>query len=157
MKRIHLPVRIRPMCEDDLDAVDVIEQQSFVAPWDRDTVARELQIEFSQTRVAVAGDGSLVGYTIAWHVDDGAHLLVLAVHPERRRHGVGRQLLAGVEADARADGLGAIHLEVRESNVAAQRLYLNADFIVTGRRMRYYPGGEDALVMVKHLEPPPEA
>ena len=42
-------------------------------------------------------------------------------------------------------------LEVRAGNVAAQQLYGAAGFMQDGRRPRYYPDGEDALLLRRPL------
>jgi ribosomal protein S18 acetylase RimI-like enzyme len=52
----------------------------------------------------------------------------LAVVPAYRRRGVGRRLLASVEAKGRALGCGKLTLEVREDNQAAQQLYREEGF-----------------------------
>jgi ribosomal-protein-alanine N-acetyltransferase len=40
-----------------------------------------------------------------------------------------------------------VQLEVRASNQPARALYARAGFVVDGRRPRYYPDGEDAVLM----------
>jgi ribosomal protein S18 acetylase RimI-like enzyme len=60
----------------------------------------------------------------------------LAVVPEARGLGVGRALLAAVDAEARARGCVKVTLEVREDNGRARRLYEHTGFI------DYTPGGE---------------
>jgi ribosomal protein S18 acetylase RimI-like enzyme len=52
----------------------------------------------------------------------------IAVSPEARGQGVGRQLLAAVEADARALGCCKVTLEVRSDNVRAMGLYRSVGF-----------------------------
>ena len=52
----------------------------------------------------------------------------LAVKPAYRRCGVGRCLLDGIEAKARALGCCKLTLEVREDNLPAQQLYRNIGF-----------------------------
>lgn len=54
----------------------------------------------------------------------------------------------------RAAGAATAWLEVRESNRAAQALYIRAGFVVTGSRRRYYCSPvEDALVLRCDLRP----
>ena len=77
----------------------------------------------------------------------------VAVHPEFRRWGLSKKLLAlGLKV---AIQLGAIEstLEVRESNLAAQKLYEKFGFREVGRRLHYYrDNNEDAVLMtVKDL------
>ena len=50
--------------------------------------------------------------------------------------------------EARQSGCNAIALEVRPSNVAALGLYEKLGFALIGRRKRYYPDKEDALVLL---------
>jgi ribosomal protein S18 acetylase RimI-like enzyme len=52
----------------------------------------------------------------------------IAVSPEFRGSGVGRKLLAAVEADARQLGCCKVTLEVRSDNVRAQGLYRSVGF-----------------------------
>jgi len=52
----------------------------------------------------------------------------IAVSPEARGQGVGRQLLAAVEADARSLGCCKVTLEVRSDNQRAMGLYRSVGF-----------------------------
>ena len=52
----------------------------------------------------------------------------IAVRPEARGRGIGRELLAAVEEHARAAGCCKVTLEVRADNVLAQRAYRAAGF-----------------------------
>ena len=65
-------------------------------------------------------------------------------------------LLLELLQEARRGGARVATLDVRVSNVDAQRLYLAFGFIKVGRRIRYYDdNGEDALVMTTaELESP---
>ena len=60
-------------------------------------------------------------------------------------------LLDRAEVEIRALGATRMLLEVRVSNVAAMKLYLERGFSGLYARPRYYPDGEDALVMEKIL------
>ena len=52
----------------------------------------------------------------------------IAVSPASRGQGIGRKLLAAVEAEARALGCCKVTLEVRSDNVRAMGLYRSAGF-----------------------------
>jgi len=66
--------------------------------------------------------------------DDQGFVAYMAVEPHARRAGVGRRLLAAVEAAARERGLPYTALMVTEDNAAARELYASAGY-VTERRL----------------------
>jgi ribosomal-protein-alanine N-acetyltransferase len=74
------------------------------------------------------------------------------VHPEWRRRGVARRLLAAALAEGASRGVVLAFLEVRPTNTRALALYDSLGFQVIGRRNGYYfDTGEDALVMEARL------
>jgi ribosomal-protein-alanine N-acetyltransferase len=91
---------------------------------------------------------SLVGYGGFWLMVDEAHISTIATHPDWRRRGIGELLMVAMIEAAVEAGAERITLEVRVSNVGAQRLYRKYGFEVTGVRKKYYSdNGEDALIM----------
>ncbi len=97
--------------------------------------------------VAECEDG-IVGYTVADRWRDHNHLVSIAVHPRKRRTGVGRTLLGELENIL---GSGLLRLELRNSNVAAMEFYLARGFKPIGTRPGYYGDGEDATIMEKRV------
>ena len=90
------------------------------------------------------------GFLMAQVVAGEAELLTLAVDPGARRQGIGRALVAGFLAEAKARGAESAFLEVAEGNAAARALYEGQGFSETGRRRGYYRGAgrvEDAILM----------
>ena len=77
----------------------------------------------------------------------------LAVHPDARGRGIAAALIAAARSLARAERLRALRLEVRESNLAARRLYEREGFCLRERRPAYYEDGEAALQLEALLEP----
>ena len=140
-------ITIRPMTEDDLDAVLAIEKASFPSPWGRILFLGELNSAHSFPMVARNSEGIVVGYICPMLVIDEGHILNVAVHPRYRGHGIGRLLVKKVLADCRFKEAEFVSLEVRPSNTVAITLYRDLGFIVTGRRKAYYENGEDALMM----------
>jgi len=68
----------------------------------------------------------------------------LAVHPEHRRLGIARLLLAACEV---ALGTRRVRLTLRTSNEAALALYRGAGYQQVDLWRKYYRDGEDGLVM----------
>jgi ribosomal-protein-alanine N-acetyltransferase len=93
----------------------------------------------------------VIGYTCRWRVTDEVHLLNVAVHPERRGLGYGRELVSAVVGEAEAARVRVIFLEVRAGNVVARRLYRLVGFKDLGVRRGYYGPGQDAIVMELRL------
>ena len=93
------------------------------------------------------GVGGLgLGLTVVRKVAEGEwEILNLAVAPSFRRQGIGRQLLG----DALAGRQGIFFLEVRESNVAARRLYSQAGFKMVTQRLQYYANPVETGVVMK--------
>jgi ribosomal-protein-alanine N-acetyltransferase len=86
-------------------------------------------------------------------VADEAEILNIAVRPGLREAGLGSHLLGMILQISAKMGMKAAHLEVRASNVPAQRLYAKFGFEQVGVRPKYYPDtGEDAFLMTLDME-----
>ena len=139
------------MCVADLEAVLEIEQASFPIPWSRNAFLQEL-LENDRAIYLIARDETerIAGYIGMWIVLDEGHITNLATHPDFRRSGVGRTLLAAMMTAGREQGVRYVTLEVRRSNLAAQQLYQKAGFAPMGVRRQYYlDNKEDAVIMWK--------
>ncbi len=90
----------------------------------------------------------LIGIGCLWAILEEAHIIMLAIHPQFQRQGLGQALLWALLKSACDRQLERSTLEVRDSNLAAFSLYKKFGFKEAGRRKRYYEDtGEDALVM----------
>jgi ribosomal-protein-alanine N-acetyltransferase len=146
------PFRIRPADLGDVDAVAAIEATAFSNPWHPQTI-RSIVAQ-GRARVLVGEDPSegVVGYAVIWWVLDQGELANLAVKENYRGRGLGSALLEQAMAEARDNQVKSLFLEVRESNRAAQNLYLARGFVQVAVRRDYYRNPrEDALVLLKTL------
>jgi [ribosomal protein S18]-alanine N-acetyltransferase len=138
----------------DLPEVSTLERACYGDPWPASAFAalpQNAQVYFAVARNAVRGQ--LSGYVVAWYVMDEGELANLAVAPGDRGRGVGRALLDAMLDDAASRGTSQVFLEVRESNLAARKLYATRDFEEIGRRKRYYRSPtEDALILRRTLK-----
>ncbi|HZM15762.1 MAG TPA: ribosomal protein S18-alanine N-acetyltransferase [Candidatus Krumholzibacteria bacterium] len=151
-----MEVSLQAMGAEHLEQVLAIER-TFAAPWTREMFLQELRLQWdvSESLVAVR-DGEVVGYVLCWYVADEVHVVNLAVHGRWRRRGIGRRMMEEVCARASRRGASTATLEVRFRNEAAIRLYEGLGFRQVAIRRAYYAdNGEDALVMLKELEPLP--
>ena len=139
---------IRKMTVEDVPAVVELDQVSFSLPWPERSFRFELT-DNPASRCWVADlDGKLVGMIVVWLIVDEAHVATIATHPDYRRQGVAKRLLAHTLLEIMREGARSSFLEVRESNFAAQEMYRKFGYEVTGRRRRYYrDNDEDAILM----------
>jgi ribosomal-protein-alanine N-acetyltransferase len=90
--------------------------------WRPERVARA--IRDPDTNVAVAGpEGAIEAFGIMEYLENDAYLALFAVHPLKRRQGVGSAILGWLEEVARAAGAKRIRVEARRDNVAARSFY----------------------------------
>lgn len=96
-------------------------------------------------------EGEITGYGGVTVAADSADIGNIAVAENYRGGGIGTALLEKLCAVAKQKGAEKVFLEVRVSNLPAMRMYLKCGFRGAYARTRYYPDGEDCLVMVKNL------
>lgn len=132
-------IAIRPAEESDLDEIWRIQAESLPA-------VRWNPADYLRHQCVVATiDERLAGFAVARHTAaDELEILNVAVDPLFRRRGVARGLVGQLLANFR----GTVYLEVRQSNLAARKLYHSLGFEAIGVRKDYYQSpGESAIVM----------
>jgi ribosomal-protein-alanine N-acetyltransferase len=105
------PATLRPMREDDLDAVLAIEQRAYAFPWTRGIFRDCLRAEYPAW--VLQRDGELIGYAVLSIAADEAHVLNVCAAPEVQGEGHGRRLLRALLQVARGRGAQRLFLEVR--------------------------------------------
>lgn len=147
-------VRFRPMTTADLDEIMVIERSAYRFPWSQGFFLQELQVACARSILAEF-DEKIIGYVLFWLLPGTIDIHNVATHVNYRRRGVARLLLGRVLGHAKAQSINRVTLEVRKSNIQAQRLYESMGFFPAGLRKGYYSdNGEDALVMTLDLPRP---
>lgn len=141
---------IRPWTYEDIYAIAELEKQCFSDAWSFQMLADSFFGETTLTAAATEGE-TLIGYAFLVGAEEDADLANIAVAPAFRGRGVAKALLNALEQAAKARGTKRVFLEVRVSNSSAIMLYLTSGFRGLYARSRYYPDGEDAVVMVKEL------
>lgn len=138
---------VRYMEIDDLDQVMPIENDCFSVPWTREGFFTFLTRKDSMFLVAEE-KGEILGYCGILMVLDEADVTNVAVRKDRRKEGIGGFLMKSLILLAEEQGIVTFHLEVRESNLSARRLYERLGFYTDGLRKGYYTDpDEDAVLM----------
>jgi ribosomal-protein-alanine N-acetyltransferase len=90
----------------------------------------------------------IAGFSGIWMMVDEAHITNIAVRQEYQGRGIGGLLLIATIDLARELKASFLTLEVRASNLVAQKLYSRYGFAQTGLRRGYYlDNREDAIIM----------
>jgi ribosomal-protein-alanine N-acetyltransferase len=136
------------MTLDDLPAMRTIEEASFTAPWPGSAYESELTTNRLARYVGAWRGDELLGFGGIWLMVDEAHVTTIAVQPRLRGEGIGTALMLELLSESRRGEARVATLDVRVSNLEAQRLYARLGFVEEGLRKRYYEdNGEDALIM----------
>jgi ribosomal-protein-alanine N-acetyltransferase len=145
-------IQLQRMAEAHVSQIAELEKLCFSAPWSRNSVASELNNPLSLWLVATDGD-TVAGYIGSQSVMGEADMMNVAVHPDYRRKGIGKQLVEALVASLKDNGVYSLTLEVRASNEPAISLYDQLGFTQVGRRPNYYRDPrEDALILRKEWE-----
>ena len=150
-----MSILCRRMTLEDVDAVYAIEQATFSTPWSRQSFVDEMTTNKCARNVVAEEDGQVIAYAGAWLVFEEGHITNIAVRAEERGRGVGSAVTRALMQYAANMGVQYLTLEVRKSNLAAQKMYKSLGFLELGVRKRYYEdNGEDAYLMVCQDMPP---
>ena len=164
------PYLVERMVLKDVPAVAAMEKLVFTMPWSARAFEYEIQYNAMAHFVVVRRKPSamtedsgrahwwggrrvppqepILGYAGLWLIVDEGHICTLAVHPDRRGLRLGELLLVTLIERSCALNASVVTLEVRTSNLVAQRLYRKYGFDVVGLRKGYYSDNhEDALIM----------
>ena len=142
-------MEIQVMNESHVAQVAQLEKLCFSTPWSENSIRHELTNPLSLWLVAVE-DGKLLGYVGSQTVMDEADMMNVAVAPDERRRGIGRELVEALVLALKEKNAHSLTLEVRASNEPAKALYEQLGFVQIGRRPNYYRNPkEDALILRK--------
>ena len=137
----------RKMSAADLKAVQAIEQESFHDSWAVESWLAELNSSLANY-IVLEQDGIIKGFAGFWLIAGEAQVTRVAVAKDERGKGLGRILTEALIDAAWQENAEAVTLEVRKSNIAAQTVYTQTGFTVSGVRPNYYVDNkEDAIIM----------
>ena len=139
--------------KEDLDDIVSMDAICFPAPWSKEQYQYELEENDYAFLYVLKEECKIIGFIDYWITFDIAQLAKIAILPEYRGKHLAHQLMDQMIQDAEAKQCETLSLEVRVSNLAAQKLYEAYDFInVNTRKGYYHDNGEDAYVLVKALK-----
>ena len=140
-------LRFRRMEHKDIEAVAAIESVSIIPPWSKASFEEAIEKEETYYVVCEAG-GKIKGYAGMWIAADEAEITGVAVEPESRGTGLGKDIVRHLLEKGQELGVKSFFLEVRKSNDKAIAVYEKCGFERVGERKDFYrEPDEDAVVM----------
>lgn len=134
-----------------IEGAERLERLCFSEPWSKKSL--EMLLSSGAVGFAVETDGTVAAYGGMMTVLDEGQITNVAVDPQKRRMGYGREIVRALIGYAEENGLVTVSLEVRETNLAAIALYEAFGFKKCGLRKNFYrEPTESAIVMVWEKE-----
>jgi [ribosomal protein S18]-alanine N-acetyltransferase len=146
---------LRPLTVAQMDECWQLDQRCFVdgEAYSRDTFEYLLTAPESVSYRIVTQNSSMAGFVIGLlEPDHTGHITTIGIAPEHRRRRLASCLLERVESSFRRRDARIVRLEVRATNIPAQKLYQSLGYTVTQRLPKYYSNGGDGFLMVKPLD-----
>ena len=132
--------------EEHLSGAARLEKLCFSEPWSENSL--RLLLSDGGVGFVCVYDGEVAAYGGMLCVLDEGQITNIAVDPEYRRQGLGREIVSALIGYAEENGIASISLEVRASNAPAVALYSSLGFEIVGERRNFYRAPiENALVM----------
>jgi ribosomal-protein-alanine acetyltransferase len=153
IKTSKMEVKIETATTRILDQLFEIEEQCF----DQEAFTKRqiayLLTDYNTIALTAKIGIDIAGFIIAQIETDDAefgHIITLNVAPSSRHKGIATKLLSEIESLLKQRGISECHLEVREDNHAAIKLYHKLGYQTIGKLDRYY-GRKHGLYLKKAL------
>ena len=144
-----MEVIIKPLTEEYVDQVCVLEEEAFSMPWHKESFLEMIANENACYLVALVGEEVVASCGLRHIVGEG-EITNVVTKGTMRGKGIGRQILLQLLEEGAKMGAEAFTLEVRVSNAPAIHLYESLGFVSEGVRKNFYEEPtEDALIMWK--------
>lgn len=129
-----------------------IVEASKIFGWRENQTLEDFNNDFSEYYCLVDQE-QLIGYVAIHHIFDEVSINQVFIDDKVRNKGLGTELLEFVLNQLSARGVINVFLEVRESNLAALKIYEKVKFDIITKRKNYYKDPqEDAIILQKILK-----
>ena len=142
---------ISKMQDEDIEEALLTEQSHNIHILSKNILKEDIKNKNYNYLVAKNNDGKIIGYIGISYVLDSADIISILVHKDYTKKGIATLLLQEIFAFAKENNIQKIMLEVRRSNLPAQKLYEKHGFKQIAIRNNYYDNTEDALIYEKEL------
>ncbi|MGL5479674.1 MAG: ribosomal protein S18-alanine N-acetyltransferase, partial [Clostridium sp.] len=128
---------LKEMDESHILEVKAISDSSLKESWSLDSIKNELSNSLATYIVGIL-DNKVIGFAGAWLIASEGQITNVSVSKDFRGQGIGFKIINELLKTLSSKGSKEVTLEVRESNLAAQKLYEKCGFKNEGIRKNFY-------------------
>ena len=137
------------MTKDDIPTIMILEKELFSTVWEEEMFIEEIEKKYSYV---LEIKNEIIGYICGWKLLDEFNITNIAIATDFQRKGFGKVLVKFLMSKLLDENCFKFYLEVRKSNLAANKLYEMMGFSIIGSRKNYYHSPkEDALILGLNL------
>lgn len=142
-------INISKMNISDISEVKELEKAQNICILSENAIKNDLNDE-NYIYLVARKDNEIIGYIATSKVIDTVDILSIVIKEEYKKRGIATKLLQFI---FELENISKVMLEVRRSNIPAQRLYEKLGFNNIYTRKNYYPDNhEDALIYEKIIK-----
>jgi len=149
-----MSLKIEGITIKHLDRLYKIEKECFEKEAFTKQQIASLLTDYNSVSLVAKLNDRIAGFVIGTvYFDRNAsfgHIATIDVSPEHRRKGIAQKLLLEIEKIFKEKNAKTAHLEVRESNIAALKLYQKLGYKKVARLDKYY-GNAHGIYLKKDL------
>ncbi len=138
---------IRKLEEKDLQELYNLSTETFKnESWNKEQFQNAIKLNFC---IGFFCEEKLVSFLIAENLIDDFNILLIATKEKFKNKGIASSLIKMLENECKIFKINKIWLEVKSSNLGAQKFYEKHYFKQIYVRKKYYNNGEDAIIFEK--------
>ncbi len=145
-------MKIRKALKEDMGALAEIEKEYRNYPaWGERGLEAEFKNKHSVTLIAEGAAKEIAGFINFWLLPPSVQLNAIIVSKKNLRNGIASKLLDKMIKYAGENACEAVDLEVNIENGVAISFYNKTGFKKVGKRLKFYKGKDDALLMKRMI------
>ena len=142
---------IREAYETDIPAIAELEKLCFSDPWSQKSLRHTL-LENGSLFLVAEEHGEVCGYLNSSCILDECSLNRICVAPQFQNRRIASKMMEKFIETCDSRNIEYIHLEVRESNLYAQRLYESFGFKALWIRLGFYQNPDEAAIVMQRCK-----
>jgi ribosomal protein S18 acetylase RimI-like enzyme len=129
---------IRPMTEEDVDAVTAVDHSGFPPLWQYSAETIGLALKKAAVATVIEMDSQIVAYQISTTGSQGLHLARLAVRPEQQGKHLALSMVHDLQQRLSKNSGQKLTVNTQDKNIPSLGLYQKARFKRTGEDFPVY-------------------